>query len=75
MRQFCALIRSCAHRAHIVYAKEKYLQVDGIRWLNFLRRFRLHGILADDMGLGKTMQSLAAVAAAHAHKEKHNVRL
>lgn len=30
-------------------------QREGVCWLDFLRRYGLHGILADDMGLGKTM--------------------
>jgi SNF2 family DNA or RNA helicase len=34
-------------------------QREGLSWLQFLREFGLHGILADDMGLGKTMQTLA----------------
>ncbi|NYD65552.1 DEAD/DEAH box helicase [Agromyces atrinae] len=34
-------------------------QLDGFRWLAFLWRHRLGGILADDMGLGKTAQILA----------------
>lgn len=37
-------------------------QQEGINWLSFLRRFKLHGILCDDMGLGKTLQALAIVA-------------
>lgn len=37
-------------------------QQEGINWLSFLRRFKLHGILCDDMGLGKTLQSSAIVA-------------
>ncbi|WP_323137374.1 DEAD/DEAH box helicase [Paraliomyxa miuraensis] len=36
-------------------------QADGVRWLSFLRRAGLGGILADDMGLGKTLQALCAV--------------
>ncbi|HET8916195.1 MAG TPA: DEAD/DEAH box helicase, partial [Propionibacteriaceae bacterium] len=36
-------------------------QVDGYRWLSFLWRHQLGGILADDMGLGKTLQALALV--------------
>ncbi len=36
-------------------------QLVGFRWLAFLWRHRLGGILADDMGLGKTVQSLALV--------------
>jgi superfamily II DNA or RNA helicase len=34
-------------------------QVDGYRWMQFLARHGLNGILADDMGLGKTLQTLA----------------
>mgnify|MGYP001736628146 CR=1 FL=1 len=36
-------------------------QLEGYRWLDFLRVAGLGGILADDMGLGKTVQVLAAV--------------
>jgi superfamily II DNA or RNA helicase len=41
-------------------------QLDGFRWLAFLWRHRLGGILADDMGLGKTAQTLALIAHARA---------
>lgn len=41
-------------------------QLDGYRWLTFLHRAGLGGILADDMGLGKTMQVLATVLQAKA---------
>ncbi|XP_043695072.1 TATA-binding protein-associated factor BTAF1-like isoform X1 [Telopea speciosissima] len=37
-------------------------QQEGINWLAFLRRFKLHGILCDDMGLGKTLQASAIIA-------------
>ncbi|CAN5298505.1 hypothetical protein BH11CYA1_BH11CYA1_22240 [soil metagenome] len=36
-------------------------QLEGLCWLNFLREFKLGGILADDMGLGKTVQTLAHI--------------
>ena len=36
-------------------------QEAGLRWLTFLRKVDLNGILADDMGLGKTIQGLAAM--------------
>ncbi len=36
-------------------------QQRGLDWLQFLREYRLGGILADDMGLGKTVQALAHV--------------
>ncbi|RVW77249.1 TATA-binding protein-associated factor BTAF1 [Vitis vinifera] len=39
-----------------------WYQQEGINWLAFLRRFKLHGILCDDMGLGKTLQASAIVA-------------
>ena len=34
-------------------------QHEGLNWLQFLREFGFHGVLADDMGLGKTIQTLA----------------
>jgi SNF2 family DNA or RNA helicase len=42
-------------------------QRDGFRWLVYLWRAGLGGILADDMGLGKTLQTLALVAYARGH--------
>lgn len=33
-------------------------QLSGFRWMQFLARHELHGILADDMGLGKTLQTI-----------------
>lgn len=37
-------------------------QRDGISWLAFLAKYKLHGILCDDMGLGKTIQSICILA-------------
>jgi non-specific serine/threonine protein kinase len=34
-------------------------QLEGLAWLDFLREYGFHGILADDMGLGKTVQVIA----------------
>jgi non-specific serine/threonine protein kinase len=34
-------------------------QAEGLKWLEFLREYGFHGILADDMGLGKTVQVIA----------------
>ncbi len=45
-------------------------QLDGLRWLQFIREFQLGGVLADDMGLGKTIQTLA-----HLLLEKEEGRL
>ncbi|MDP3671519.1 MAG: DEAD/DEAH box helicase [Telluria sp.] len=36
-------------------------QSEGLAWMQFLREFKLGGILADDMGLGKTVQTLAHI--------------
>ena len=49
-----------------VTASLRSYQVDGFRWLAFLRDHRLGGCLADDMGLGKTVQTLALLADSHA---------
>lgn len=42
-------------------------QVDGVKWLDRLRKMHLNGILADDMGLGKTLQAIAVLT--HYHTE------
>lgn len=45
-------------------ARLRPYQLEGYRWLTWLWRHRLGGILADDMGLGKTVQALAAIVQA-----------
>ena len=45
-------------------------QLEGYRWLDFLRQAGLGGVLADDMGLGKTVQVLAAVQRLVEEREK-----
>ena len=45
-----------------VRAELRPYQLDGFRWLAFLWRHRLGGILADDMGLGKTLQTLTLIS-------------
>ena len=47
----------------------KYQQ-DGINWLAFLNKYKLHGILCDDMGLGKTIQSLCIITSDHHYRKK-----
>ncbi|ODQ82572.1 hypothetical protein BABINDRAFT_164345 [Babjeviella inositovora NRRL Y-12698] len=42
----------------------KYQQ-EGVNWLAFLNKYRLHGILCDDMGLGKTLQTICIVSSDH----------
>ena len=46
-----------------VLATLRDYQLAGFRWMQFLARHGLHGILADDMGLGKTLQTLTHVLA------------
>ncbi|MES2888135.1 MAG: DEAD/DEAH box helicase [Pseudomonadota bacterium] len=42
-----------------VNAQLRPYQLDGLTWMDFLRRAQFGGILADDMGLGKTLQTLS----------------
>ena len=51
-------------------ANLRHYQQQGLNWLQFLREYKLAGILADDMGLGKTIQTLA-----HLLVEKEQGRL
>ena len=44
-----------------VLATLRDYQLGGFRWMQFLARHGLHGILADDMGLGKTLQTLTHI--------------
>ncbi|WP_448059837.1 SNF2-related protein [Cellulomonas hominis] len=46
---------------HGLRAELRPYQEEGFRWLAFLWRHQLGGILADDMGLGKTVQCLALI--------------
>jgi superfamily II DNA or RNA helicase len=39
----------------------RHYQMEGLGWMDFLRRFNFGGCLADDMGLGKTVQVLAVL--------------
>ena len=44
---------------------------DGVNWLSFLNKYKLHGILCDDMGLGKTLQSICILAGDHYLRYSH----
>jgi SNF2 family DNA or RNA helicase len=44
-----------------IHATLRSYQVEGFRWLDFLRIRNLGGCLADDMGLGKTLQTLTVI--------------
>ncbi|CAH3196884.1 unnamed protein product [Porites evermanni] len=48
-----------------IKAELRKYQQDGVNWLAFLNRYKLHGILCDDMGLGKTLQSICIIAGDH----------
>lgn len=47
----------------------KYQQ-DGVNWLAFLNKYKLHGILCDDMGLGKTLQSICILSCDHMKRDE-----
>ncbi|MBX3748395.1 MAG: DEAD/DEAH box helicase [Verrucomicrobiae bacterium] len=53
-----------------LHATLRTYQLDGLRWLQFIRDTALGGVLADDMGLGKTVQTLS-----HLLLEKEQGRL
>ena len=48
---------------------------DGVNWLGFLNKYKLHGILCDDMGLGKTLQTICIIAGDHDKLKKGEVIL
>ncbi|KAK8731309.1 hypothetical protein OTU49_007537, partial [Cherax quadricarinatus] len=52
-----------------INAELRSYQQNGVNWLAFLNRYKLHGILCDDMGLGKTLQSICILAGDHYTKE------
>lgn len=46
---------------NVINAQLRSYQIDGVSWLERLRKMHLSGILADDMGLGKTLQAIIAI--------------
>ena len=48
-----------------VDAELRTYQQEGLNWLAFLNKYRLHGIVADEMGLGKTLQAICILASDH----------
>lgn len=48
-----------------VEAELRTYQQDGLNWLAFLNKYKLHGIVADEMGLGKTLQAICILASDH----------
>ncbi len=61
MRDFSGIEETPAPQG--LQATMREYQITGFRWMQFLARHGLHGILADDMGLGKTMQTLSHLLA------------
>lgn len=58
----------------IVQASFRNYQIDGIRWLDRLRKMHLNGILADDMGLGKTLQAITTLTQCiEEHPDQHSI--
>lgn len=45
-----------------INAELRKYQQEGVNWLAFLNKYKLHGILCDDMGLGKTLQAMCIMA-------------
>jgi len=52
-----------------IKASLRKYQVEGVNWLERLRRMHLNGILADDMGLGKTLQAICAITQSKEEKK------
>ncbi|MGX5868841.1 DEAD/DEAH box helicase [Enterobacter cloacae] len=44
-----------------LHASLRGYQLQGLSWMQFLRKHDLSGVLADEMGLGKTIQTLAHI--------------
>ncbi|XP_029788086.1 TATA-binding protein-associated factor 172 isoform X3 [Suricata suricatta] len=57
-----------------INAELRKYQQDGVNWLAFLNKYKLHGILCDDMGLGKTLQSICILAGDHCHRAQEYAR-
>ncbi|KAG8867854.1 TATA-binding protein-associated factor mot1 [Serendipita sp. 405] len=55
-----------------VNAELRKYQQEGVNWLAFLNKYKLHGILCDDMGLGKTLQSICILASLHHERQQRN---
>uniref|UniRef100_A0A7M4F8G8 B-TFIID TATA-box binding protein associated factor 1 n=1 Tax=Crocodylus porosus TaxID=8502 RepID=A0A7M4F8G8_CROPO len=57
-----------------IKAELRKYQQDGVNWLAFLNKYKLHGILCDDMGLGKTLQSICILAGDHCLRAQEYAR-
>jgi SNF2 family DNA or RNA helicase len=61
LRDVPSLLSQPIEAPRALHAQLRGYQLQGLRWLRFLRESGLAGILADDMGLGKTIQVIAHV--------------
>lgn len=52
-----------------INAQLRSYQQDGVNWLHFLNKYKLHGILCDEMGLGKTLQTICIIAGDHHQRQ------
>ncbi|XP_053244740.1 TATA-binding protein-associated factor 172 isoform X4 [Podarcis raffonei] len=57
-----------------IKAELRKYQQEGVNWLAFLNKYKLHGILCDDMGLGKTLQSICILAGDHCLRAQEYAR-
>ncbi|CAO1627101.1 unnamed protein product [Jaminaea pallidilutea] len=53
-----------------INAELRKYQREGVSWMHFLARFKLHGVLCDDMGLGKTLQTICILSAKHFERDE-----
>jgi superfamily II DNA or RNA helicase len=48
-------------------------QIEGYKWLNYLRKHSLGGCLADDMGLGKTLQAITLLSSIYPGEQQSSL--
>jgi SNF2 family DNA or RNA helicase len=58
-----------------IQATLRAYQIEGVNWLERLRKMHLGGILADDMGLGKTLQAIIAITQNHQEMKQEGLSL
>lgn len=69
---FGALERESAECPGLTATLRPYQQ-EGVKWMDYLRRNNMGGVLADDMGLGKTVQTIALLCRVYASEEENTV--
>lgn len=56
-----------------INAKLRPYQLQGVKWLEYLKKVKLGGCLADDMGLGKTLQAITVLAKDYPKQKKSSL--